>query len=61
MHKTFSEKIHNALIESENTKLYKRLVKTKSSYKAKTFVKNYERNHYYESLMNRNSCKVVLK
>ena len=56
MHKTFSEKIHNANIENENIKLYKRLVKTKSNYKAINFIKCYERNHYYENLINKNSC-----
>ncbi len=58
MHKTFSEKIHKANIENENIKLYKRLIRAKSNYKAKCFVKSYERNHYYEGLMNRGKCKI---
>jgi hypothetical protein len=57
MHKTFSEKIHKQNVENENIKLYKRLIRAKSSYKAKNLIKNYEKNHYYESLMNRGKGK----
>jgi hypothetical protein len=60
MHKTFSEKIHKANIENENIKLYKRLVRAKSNYKATNFIRSYDRNHYYDSLMNRGKGNKII-